>query len=504
MWMRRIAGALLVAMQLAGPASAEATGLTQRLGLDRRGDRSTEDVTAYIARVPPSIRPIPLAITDGDGVHWTLANRTGERFTVASGKEFEAGIAALAPEAAGKRESVAVYISGEMLFRSGRSALFGDTAIFVVVDGQAYPVLGQIPSTKSVHRIGIQPRLELLADEWSITREVIWQFSRPISREAIRTLALEPGGPTVLPRRPVVDAATRRAVPDVVDPNHLARGLGALSGQIALVTGRVEEGFLSYRALSGTEARVAIVDLIDAAEKSDVGLVVLGSTSSRQPGTRNWLWQRIEVATMAAAIEQQSLGSFLATLVGSEQRLAVHLFPSASGDRTKLGIAPVDNDGSPNGLASMVIGAWSGIVSETAGRVGITGVMASLVSAERQRELDRRLVPGIPSLLQLICVSIVVVAVLALPTLLRWWVRIWPPENAGEYENRAGYLLASGTRLLLFSVVFLPVAGLPALIARLGGLAIGAQRRVRAGPAAIAAAPEAIGKDPTASSPRSL
>ena len=56
--------------------------------------------------------------------------------------------------------------------------------------------------------------------------------------------------------------------------------------------------------------------------------------------------------------------------------------------------APICRQRSPSRPASEV---FSDLVADVAGRVLTDGVQASLRNAERQQELDQRIVPGIPS-----------------------------------------------------------------------------------------------------------
>jgi hypothetical protein len=42
---------------------------------------------------------------------------------------------------------------------------------------------------------------------------------------------------------------------------------------------------------------------------------------------------------------------------------------------------------------------------------------------------------------------------------------VWPPEDRAEYRTASGYRAAQAVRLLAYLLVFLPLAGVPALIA---------------------------------------
>ena len=113
--------------------------------------------------------------------------------------------------------------------------------------------------------------------------------------------------------------------------------------------------------------------------------------------------------------------------------------------------APRSTSGRPAELASGPLQSpvgdlFSGIVSDITGRVVTAGLQANLRSAERQQELDQRLIPGIPSDFQVGYLVLVVLGLFGVPVSRAWWRRIWPPEAATEYAGRAGYLAARTVR----------------------------------------------------------
>ena len=100
---------------------------------------------------------------------------------------------------------------------------------------------------------------------------------------------------------------------------------------------------------------------------------------------------------------------------------------------------------------------FSGIFSDVTGRVITTGLEASLRSAERQTELDQRIIPGIPSDFQAGYLVLVLLGLFGVPISRAWWRRLWPPESQGEYAGRIGYLAARAVRGGVFLLLFLPL-----------------------------------------------
>ena len=158
-------------------------------------------------------------------------------------------------------------------------------------------------------------------------------------------------------------------------------------------------------------------------------------------------------------MQRARMADFLNALGAPNRRLAAVALPA--GKRAVLDLNAV-GDLVGTGAARPVSDLFSGIVSDIAGKVVTTAVQANLRSAERQQELDRRVLPGIPSSLQL---------VLSDPD------RPWPVRRAGvaplvadamaargadEYAGRIGYWAARAVRALAYGLVFVPLTAVVA------------------------------------------
>ena len=93
-------------------------------------------------------------------------------------------------------------------------------------------------------------------------------------------------------------------------------------------------------------------------------------------------------------MQHARMADFLNALGAPNRRLAAVALPA--GKRAVLDLnAAGDLPGT--GAARPVSDLFSGIVSDITGKVVTTAVQANLRSAERQQELDQRVLPGIPS-----------------------------------------------------------------------------------------------------------
>jgi hypothetical protein len=416
------------------------------------GSGELERVTQYLRSVKTGGSAALAAQATPEG-HWIFVNRVGETMTAATPQELARVAAVLLPEAKADVK-LTLYVTEDSVFeyRAALKDLPQASEIFLVAGGESYLV----QNTSGRIFAEVRPGLIVELRERKAFEEVVWQLSRPLDKGKVRVLALEPGGPPRLPASPRIDPVTRRAMVDVIDPASLPAALGAVSGQTVLVTGRVDARLLYVQPASGAERSLLLADLLRAAEEADVNLMVLRAASTpRQPGGRNWLWQKVEVKGLQQAMQYPRLADFLNALVGSNGRMLVSAIPS--GRRTTIEVKPAtEAAGSPQKHGG---GLFSGIVSDVTGRVIAVGLEGSVSSAERQRELDRRLLPGIPSDVQTGYLVLIFVGLCGLPISRAWWRRLWPPEAASDYAGRTGYWAARTVRGAAFLFLFLPMTG---------------------------------------------
>ena len=240
--------------------------------------------------------------------------------------------------------------------------------------------------------------------------------------------------------------------------------------------GRADGKLLYVRGSSGPEQSVILADLVQAAAAADVNLVLLQSASGRQPGARNWLWQKAEVAGLDDALARAQLADLLNVLGTAERPLAITSMPAAEpaaagrfGLTAAVDPAPGMLDSVlPLGRAKEAIGsAIDDVMSGVTGRLVITGASLHLQSRGRAAELQGRLVPGVPrGWVELYCGGMLL-GLLGWRSTSRWWQRLWPQEARSDYASGFGFQAARAARALLMTVLYLPLAGVAALPALL-------------------------------------
>src|SRR5690606_21941869 len=140
--------------------------------------------------------------------------------------------------------------------------------------------------------------------------------------------------------------------------------------------------------------------LVKAAEDADVNLVLLETAATHQPGGRNWLWQKVAVSGLDDALQRATFADFLSALGGAPRRdLAGKAAPGYHG-RVVISAAPTSTASAP---LSDTLGSWIGWdnwIGEITGHIAINAVQVFARDAAQERELDARIVPGIPSAIQ--------------------------------------------------------------------------------------------------------
>lgn len=460
--------ALLVLLALgAAPSSA---GLFDRLatlgagGSARVAKSATlaEQAAAHVARLPAKLESgaTALAAHVTQEGHWRLTNRAGETFLAANAEELRRGLAILAPDLAASP--------------AGRPALFFDEASLFrlreklpeapkVAEFHAVTRQGVFPlrfSAAGEPLVAIRPGVLVSARDEALFGEALYQLVRPLNRANIRVLAVEPGGPATLPVAPRIYPATRKPMIDAIDPARLGEALAKIRGQTAMLVGRIDGDALRFKPARGAEIGLPTAELMAAAARADVDLVILRSASAAQPGGRNWLWLKTEVKGLDEAMRRATTADFLATLRRPSSELVVST--DAHGALTTLEV--VARPAAAATTSTRVGDALGEIAFELIGKLTIDGARIVALNQERREEIDRRIVSWIPSAVTHVYIGAVVMGLIGWRVSRQWWSRLWPAEAHSEYRNRAGFAAARAAREIIYLLLFLPLAGLPALV----------------------------------------
>lgn len=460
-WQPASAGWLSAISRGAGAAAeVGVAGKAAKLGI-----ASLERAATIVRELPATAKGTAVAAHLTQEGHWKFVSRSGEVFTAGTPQELARAIPTLAPEVA-EGKALSLYLTEQTVFE-GRAALKDLPAaaeLNVVVGHDTYRLVRKASGGSEGLFAEVRPNIVVELAERSLFDEAVWQLARPLKKADVRVLSLTPGGPERLASVPKFDPVTRAAEIDAVNPYKLPEALSSLRGQTVLVTGHAEGDMLRFSPAAGAEGVIPLKQLTAAAEAADVNLVVLQQAAGRQPGGRNWLWQRVEVKGLDDALTRATFADFLNALAASRGQLAV--------TATTEGYGRVVVRATPSGSAASATGGglvdWVGGLADdltghmaphVTGHVLTSAVHAHMRNSERQKELDRRILPFLPADIQFGYIGSIVLGLLGWGTSVAWWRRLWPPEKRGEYAGALGYNLARLVRGLLFMLVYLPVVG---------------------------------------------
>jgi hypothetical protein len=457
---------LLLALALLAPAMsrADANWLTRIL---RHADDASpkrigkgvvggfEDVGLHLKSLPGVTRGRTIAVDATSEGHWRLRNAEGETFTAATPDEFKRGVQLLAPIKAGDVVGHVFVLSAETIFRHNAQlkTLPADAELKVLFDGQVRGVVRRMVAGSERYYLDAGGGVHVPVTTRGPVHEALWQLARPIDLAGIRVLALEPGAKRLLKSSRAAGPDSGRLASESVDPERLPHMMSAVARGTIVITGRIVGSALHYHPSSGPERTLMLDTLRKAAAASDVNLLVVHSASARQPGTRNWLWQRVDLTRLAPPAKP-ALADLVRRLTdGIPVEVEVQAVQPRRVTLAFSGLA----GGGGRGWTAPVGDAWRDIATEVTGTIVANGLQLHLRPREYQKELDDRIIPGIPSDIQFGYLAFLLLGVIGINVAQGWWQRIWPLEEPGDYPRRVGYWAARFVRGTIYILLFLPL-----------------------------------------------
>ena len=426
-------------------------------------ERDWHRTVATVQAIPEDVRPGSVAATVSAEGHWTFANSRGELFTAANDREITSMTDVLFPDGVGAT-GLTVYLTPASVFqhRDQLKNLPAGARLRLVISGRNYPVQISKNRDGTGHSLvaRVRPDVVLAITKRAVFEELLWQLEQPLVAYKVRVLSIVSNGPAALPALRPKRSDTDKLVIEPISPQHVTASLATLSQQLAVLTGRISGKNLIIRVQNGKEITLDFAAMRKAAASNDVGLVLLNSKAPRQPGARNWLFLEVGVDGLAEALKRATLADFIGSLALSAGTVDVR-GEILSASRVRLLIAPT-----PTGFTVStdgLVGLIAELASEVAGTVLPGTLQLDMNSRARTQELAWRLLPGVPAAAQLGMIVLTFFSLFAIKTTRRWWQAVWPSEEREEYASWLGYQAARCVRLIAFAVLFLPIAGLPAL-----------------------------------------
>lgn len=415
-----------------------------------------ERAAGHLAELPQGSKAGALAAHATPEGHWQFANKDGQLFTAGTPDEMKRVAAALMPEGV-PNGKLSLYLSEDSVFtdRHILDSLPKDADLHLVSEKGAFKLTRASDGALSAE---IKPNVKIAITEKAAFDDALNFLTKPLNKSNIRTLALQPGEAKYLSSAPKLDPATKTPLVDAIDPDSLAQGMSSLRGQTALMVGRIEGEKIIFQPARGGEITRNLDDVLGAARENDVNLVLLHAETPRQPGGRNWLWQTIEIGGFTDAIAKSTFADFIE--VFASRRGAMHI--SAAGESTgRVRLSAVPDAAGTVADVQETLGEWAGHVT---GDIAMKALEVHARDEASDRELDARLIPGIPTYIQIPYFIGIFCGLVAWDTSRGWWRRIWAPRLRQEGEGRALHWLKSLPNTVSYLLVYLPVAGYPAML----------------------------------------
>lgn len=420
---------------------------------------SFDEVGTHLKALPGPRRDRAIAVDATNEGHWRLRNAAGETFTAATPEELKRGLQVLAPIRSGDVTGHVLILTADALFKQSKElkVLSKDAELNALIDNHVYGLVQRTVDGQERYYLDAGSGVHVPITTREQVFEALWHLARPVDLAEIRVLALEPGATTILKRSPATAPGAGRLSVEAVDPERLSHMLSAVVRGTVVVTGRIAGSQLQYRPSSGSERTLALDDLRKAAAANDVNLVVVETASARQPGTRNWFWQRVDLARPAAASTTPTLKELVRRLTAG---VDIEVQTGATQPlRTSLSFSGLAR-GTGRGWTAPVGEAWRNVAPEVTGTLVANGLQLDLRSRVHQKELDQRLIPGISSELQYAYIALFLCGIIGSTIAAGWWQRIWPLEQRTDYPRRAGYWAARTVRGTIFLLFFMPLVAL--------------------------------------------
>lgn len=411
----------------------------------------------HLPKLEPGSGSLALAAHVTPEGHWKFATHEGKVFTVGTPDEMQHMLPSLAPGATPDTKLM-LFISEESIFANpgALDKLPSGSQLHISTKHGAYALNRAADGALSLQ---LKPNVRIVLGTRRAFDEAVGFFARPLNKSNIRTLSIDPSATKSLSSAPRLDPTSKAPLVDSVAPENLTSSFGALRGQTAIVVGRVENGKITFQPASGGEVSRNLDELVNAARDADVNLVLLNSASPLQPGGRNWLWQSIEVGGFNEAISKATFGDFLDVL--GSRRTALNVSSELEGGgRIRLLV----KENPAVGVVDSAQSTLSDVMGRVTGEVISQSMNIYARDENRQRELDARIIPGVPSVIQISYLVGVVFGLLSWATTRAWWRRVWQPRVRQPDESWIIDRLKRLPNFLAYLLIFLPIVGVPAFI----------------------------------------
>ena len=270
-------------------------------------------------------------------------------------------------------------------------------------------------------------------------RQGLWMLQRPSKVRATRFIKLDKKTTSPLP----ANTQGPGFVVESMKVEDLMSLMRSAKNQTLVISGRIIDGKLFS---------VSMKELQAIAADNDIKLVVLDSD---RPGL---VLKKVSRSMRRAAENQQmqfdTMGDFFNRLAVSDSRNKLELQTSSSGENQMAIQWKVAKSVSEDRLVD------ADVLVHMPVHLLLHSALVTMPDRARSHELDNRIIPNIPSMIQFYVLISVVLGFTALGTSWKLWRKIWLLKTRREYSNIMVLILLWPLHRLLFLLLFLPLLGM--------------------------------------------
>lgn len=287
-----------------------------------------------------------------------------------------------------------------------------------------------------------QQQVQMSVTDTSQLKNALWYLERPLISSQPNVLQLAKSSDTPLAEKAYGKPGTRD-----VGLNQLVDALDDMKRETVVLSASLRDGVIVHKGES-----LQIHELLVKAEKNDINLVLLDSAEPTK--STKALMKRLNEREPDVGWTTAQFFNQFSDPKGSALDLSVH----ASGNSQSLvqwqsKTVKTETPKSPEG--SLAEDLTAHLISHAVVRT----IQIHHPDEERSSELDARIIPWLPSWLQMYMLVSGFLGILALATTWRTWQRLWTIRKP---QKAMGWLLIIVTwplHKLLFLLLFLPFAG---------------------------------------------
>ena len=362
-----------------------------------------------------------------------------------------------------KVKELKFFTNEKSLFEHAKShSLFAqlDNLNLVSSKGKILPLKAMTKgSGDHVFGVNVSKRTVVLASNGQQMKEALWRMGRGMNRGDVHLVSFDGTARSTPNLLPVLTNGMPK--PTLINPKKLNEALRTLRGKTLIVSGKVEGTDLVVDSAKDGRHVIQFDELKQLAAREDIDLFIVGKRSPKQPAVKTWFGSPFE-SQMKKAFQANTYGDFLSALHGEKKLLTIDTklaannrltFQSLSGESVeKLG-----------GLTSFIkeidiVGALAGRVVSKLSEISLD---LNVKDKERASELNARIIPGVPSILQYLYIANIIFGFVGW-TVSRWvWHKIWPPRARTDFSSLISFI---GMKLLRFAVFVFGLLGLFGLL----------------------------------------